>query len=172
MIDAPLALAFGAGMVATVNPCGFAMLPAYLAFFLGSEGASRDSQATVRRSLGVGLSVAGGFLVVFSAVGLAIYHLSASVDRWTPWATIVIGVVLVVLGIADAPRLRARAGAPQARTGRQAADGPVDVRVRRVVRRGIDLVLAAAVHERGGRHLPAGQPRVEPRRVRRLRRSA
>ena len=28
MIEAPIALAFAAGMVATVNPCGFAMLPA------------------------------------------------------------------------------------------------------------------------------------------------
>ena len=100
MIDAPLALAFGAGMVATVNPCGFAMLPAYLAFFLGSEGDARDAQASVRRSLTVGLSVSAGFLAVFSAVGLAIYHLSASVDRWTPWATIVIGIVLVLLGLA------------------------------------------------------------------------
>jgi cytochrome c-type biogenesis protein len=100
VIDAPLALAFGAGMVATVNPCGFAMLPAYLAYFLGAEGADRDTPTTVQRSLRVGLSVSAGFLVVFSAVGLAIYHLSASVDRWTPWATIVIGVVLVVLGIA------------------------------------------------------------------------
>ena len=27
MIDAPLALAFAAGLVATLNPCGFAMLP-------------------------------------------------------------------------------------------------------------------------------------------------
>ena len=100
MIDAPLALAFGAGIVATVNPCGFAMLPAYLAFFLGAEGADRDTRTTVQRSLGVGLAVSGGFLVVFSVVGLAIYHLSASIDRWTPWATIVVGVALVVLGIA------------------------------------------------------------------------
>jgi cytochrome c biogenesis protein CcdA len=100
VIDAPLAIAFGAGMLATVNPCGFAMLPAYLGYFLGVEGHDRDVQASVGRSLGVGLSVSGGFLAVFSVVGLAIYHLSASVDRWTPWATIVIGVVLVVLGIA------------------------------------------------------------------------
>ena len=100
MIDAPLALAFGAGIVATVNPCGFAMLPAYLGFFLGTEGSARDTPTTVQRSLGVGLSVSAGFLVVFSAVGLAIYHLSASVDRWTPWATIVIGAGLVILGIA------------------------------------------------------------------------
>lgn len=100
MIEAPLALAFAAGMLATVNPCGFAMLPAYLGFFLGVEGDERDVQTTVARSLGVGLSVSGGFLVVFSVVGLAIYHLSASVNEWTPWATIVIGVALVVLGVA------------------------------------------------------------------------
>ena len=100
MIDAPLALAFGAGMLATVNPCGFAMLPAYLGYFLGTDAHDKDVQASIGRSLGVGLSVSAGFLVVFSVVGLAIYHLSASFDRWTPWATMVIGVVLVVLGIA------------------------------------------------------------------------
>jgi cytochrome c-type biogenesis protein len=102
VIDAPLALAFGAGMLATVNPCGFAMLPAYLGFFLGLEGGDRDVRASIGRSLGVGLAVAGGFIAVFSVVGLAIYHLSASFDRWTPWATMVIGAGLVVLGIAMA----------------------------------------------------------------------
>ena len=45
MIDAPLAYAFGVGMVATVNPCGFAMLPAYLSFFLGLEGAGDDARS-------------------------------------------------------------------------------------------------------------------------------
>lgn len=100
MIDAPLAIAFGAGMLATVNPCGFAMLPAYLGYFLGQDRGRQDVRATVGRSLGVGLSVSGGFLVVFSLAGLAIYHLSASIDRWTPWATMVIGAGLVVLGLA------------------------------------------------------------------------
>ncbi|MGQ0431869.1 MAG: cytochrome c biogenesis CcdA family protein [Microthrixaceae bacterium] len=100
MINAPLAIAFGSGMLATVNPCGFAMLPAYLSYFLGLDGHDRDVRSSVARSLAVGLSVSAGFLTVFSAVGLAIYHVSASVDRWTPWATIVIGAGLVVLGIA------------------------------------------------------------------------
>jgi len=100
VIEAPLAIAFGSGMLATVNPCGFAMLPAYLGYFLGQDAKDRDVQASIGRSLGVGLSVSAGFLAVFSLVGLAIYHLSASVDRWTPWATIIIGVVLVALGIA------------------------------------------------------------------------
>ena len=31
----PLGYAFGAGMVSSVNPCGFAMLPAYLGLFVG-----------------------------------------------------------------------------------------------------------------------------------------
>lgn len=100
MIDAPLAYAFGAGMITAVNPCGFAMLPAYLGFFLGSDGGKQDGEATVRRSLTVSLSVSLGFLVVFSAVGLATYHLSASVERYTPWATMVIGAGIVVLGVA------------------------------------------------------------------------
>ena len=41
-MDARLALAFSAGMVATVNPCGFALLPAYLSYFLGLEDASQS----------------------------------------------------------------------------------------------------------------------------------
>ncbi len=100
MIEAPFALAFASGMLATVNPCGFAMLPAYLGYFLGVEGGERDVRASVSRSLGVGLSVAAGFLLVFSVVGVAIYHLSASIYGWVPWATIVIGVALAVLGVA------------------------------------------------------------------------
>ena len=100
MIDAPLALAFASGMVATVNPCGFAMLPAYLAYFLGLEGQERDVQAGVSRSLGVGVTVSAGFLLVFGLAGLAIYHLQASIYEWIPWATIVIGLLLVVLGFA------------------------------------------------------------------------
>ena len=33
----PMGYAFGAGMVSTVNPCGFAMLPAYLSLYMGAE---------------------------------------------------------------------------------------------------------------------------------------
>lgn len=102
MIDAPLAFAFGSGMLATVNPCGFAMLPAYLAFFLSAEGGGGDrtGTATIARSLTVGLAVSAGFIAVFSAVGLAVVHLSSRVYDWVPWATIVIGAALAVLGVA------------------------------------------------------------------------
>ena len=62
MIDAPLAYAFGVGMVATVNPCGFAMLPAYLSFFLGLEEADDDTRASVLHALVIGATVTAGFL--------------------------------------------------------------------------------------------------------------
>ena len=61
MIDAPFALALTAGMVATVNPCGFAMLPAYLAYFVGAEDAADDDEDAERcgRGDGLGRPVAG-----------------------------------------------------------------------------------------------------------------
>ena len=37
MIDVDLAFPLAAGLIAAFNPCGFAMLPAYLAYFLGHE---------------------------------------------------------------------------------------------------------------------------------------
>ncbi len=118
MIQAPLALAFAAGMVASVNPCGFPMLPAYLSYFLGLEASDPTTGASVSRSLGVGASVAGGFLAVFALAGLATSHLSAQVERWAPWATIPIGVALVVLGIAMARGLEVRLVLPRPRGGR------------------------------------------------------
>ena len=99
MIGTPLALAFTAGMFAVVNPCGFAMLPAYLSFFLGDD--SDDTPApSVLRAVTVGVSVSAGFAALFAVVGLIVRHISGQVLRWTPWLSVVIGVVLVVMGIA------------------------------------------------------------------------
>lgn len=100
MTEQQLTLAFATGMLAVVNPCGFAMLPAYIGYFLGLEGAPNDTRASVSRSLGVGLSVAGGFIAVFAALGFVVYNLTSTVYEWSAWITMVIGAVLVLLGIA------------------------------------------------------------------------
>lgn len=100
MIDAPIALAFTAGMVATVNPCGFAMLPAYLSFFLGDEESSSSRAEAVSRALAVGATVSGGFLLVFGITGSLFTFASLSVAEYSQWITLVIGTALVVLGIA------------------------------------------------------------------------
>jgi len=41
----PVGYAFGSGMLATVNPCGFALLPAYISLYLGDTGASTIAAA-------------------------------------------------------------------------------------------------------------------------------
>ena len=104
MIDAQYGLAFTAGMVATVNPCGFAMLPAYLGYFLGIEGADRpDDQGTVPallRALLVGAVVSAGFLLLFIVAGALVSWTSFRVGEYSPWLTVVIGLVLTGLGVA------------------------------------------------------------------------
>lgn len=101
MIDAPLALAFASGMVAAVNPCGFAMLPAYVSFFLGKEGdAVQTRSQAVFRAIPVAAAVSLGFVVVFGVVGIALRPISSSVQEYAPWATIVIGIGLVGYGFA------------------------------------------------------------------------
>lgn len=98
MIDGAFAVAFTAGMLATVNPCGFAMLPAYLAFFLGVEGGPDDARASLSKALAVGLSVSAGFAGTFAVIGLVVSHLTDRVYDWAPLLSIAIGIGLVVLG--------------------------------------------------------------------------
>jgi cytochrome c-type biogenesis protein len=70
--DIPFLLAFTGGLVATVNPCGFAMLPAYLSFFLWLDDTapSRDRATAVMQALRVGALVAAGFVLVFGTAAL------------------------------------------------------------------------------------------------------
>ena len=71
MIDVDLAFPLSAGVVAAFNPCGFAMLPAYLSYFLGVEaGEERSSATSATRGLAVGLTLSAGFVFLFGLVGL------------------------------------------------------------------------------------------------------
>lgn len=101
MIDAPLAFAFTVGMVAAVNPCGFAMLPAYLSFFLGTgDEGDDDPVRSVGRAVVTSLSLAAGFVAVFLTVGSL---LNAGVDGirdLLPWFVIVVGLAMIGIGVA------------------------------------------------------------------------
>jgi cytochrome c biogenesis protein CcdA len=90
-------LAFGAGLVAALNPCGFAMLPAYLALVVRGERVGQ--LAAVGRALAATAMMAAGFVVVFGGFGLLTVSAAATVQRYLPYVTVVIGIVLVALGI-------------------------------------------------------------------------
>ena len=97
----PLGFAFGAGMVASVNPCGFAMLPAYLGLYLGGEdehGVQPSTPARIRRGLLIGGVVTAGFVVLFGVAGIVIGAGAQSVARFFPWIGLSIGVVLAFGG--------------------------------------------------------------------------
>ena len=98
MLNGPFALALTAGMAATVNPCGFALLPAYLSAFVGLDDSTARTTA-VARGMKVSLVLTAGFITVFGIFGLVISGVASELQRYLPWATIVIGIGLVGLGI-------------------------------------------------------------------------
>lgn len=96
-----LAFALVAGTLAAVNPCGFAMLPAYLSLFV--VGADSDARPpawmAVARALTATGSMTLGFVAVFGVFGLVLTPVASTVQRWLPIVTVIIGVGLTVLGV-------------------------------------------------------------------------
>lgn len=90
-------LAFAAGMVAAFNPCGFAMLPAYLTLVVQRDSTGRP--AAVARALAATVAMALGFLAVFGAFGALTVSLASTVQRYMPYVTLVVGAVLLALGV-------------------------------------------------------------------------
>jgi cytochrome c-type biogenesis protein len=95
-----LAFAFVAGTVATANPCGFALLPAYLAQQLHPDKSSPQASAALMRALLVGAITTAGFLLVFGTIGGAITLGARLLVDLLPWASLAIGAALMVAGIA------------------------------------------------------------------------
>ena len=101
LVEASFLFAFTAGLASAVNPCGFAMLPAYLGLYLGNneEGAESGSQATLLgRALLIGGAVTAGFIVLFGVVGTAIGLGASFIAQVLPWVGLTIGILLAVAG--------------------------------------------------------------------------
>ncbi len=115
MTGSTVSFAFVAGTVATVNPCGFALLPAYLARRVGVEDGARPSADAVSRALLVGGVTTAGFMLVFGTIGTAIGLGARELTRALPWAGLVIGVALVLAGAAVLAGAHLRLRLPQLR---------------------------------------------------------
>lgn len=92
-----LSLAVGAGLLAALNPCGFALLPAWLTLVVDRTGAG-DRRGAVGRAVGLTAAMTVGFVGVFGAFGALVVPLALSLERYLPWVTVVIGLALVVGG--------------------------------------------------------------------------
>lgn len=115
-----MSLSFIRGLVAAVNPCGFILLPTYLMYFLGlSGGAPGTQRASILRALKVSAAVSTGFISVFFVAGLISYNFTSFIDQNSKYATGVIGVGLLVLGVAMLRGYKLPFMTPQLNTGKK-----------------------------------------------------
>jgi cytochrome c biogenesis protein CcdA len=98
----PFGYSFGAGMVSTVNPCGFSMLPAYLSLYLGDRDDGTASSHFIRRggkALLIATAVTLGFTVLFSFFGIILWAGGYALMQYLPWFGFFVGSVLACLGL-------------------------------------------------------------------------
>jgi cytochrome c-type biogenesis protein len=97
----PFGWAYAAGAVASVNPCGFFMLPAYLSYQLASgphHGPAASGLVRALQALMLGLAATLGFITVMAAAGLVIGATGQRLVRAFPYAGILVGAGLAALG--------------------------------------------------------------------------
>ncbi len=94
--DGALALALAAGVVAALNPCGFALLPAYLSLFVLEDQQSRPR--AVARALRATAAMTAGFAGVFALFGLAVAPVASTVQQYLPGLTVVLGIAIAGAG--------------------------------------------------------------------------
>ena len=92
-----MGFAFGAGLVAVLNPCGFAMLPAYMTLVV--RGDATGQLNALGRAAVATIEMVLGFMTVFGTFGLLTVSVASAVQRYLPYVTVLIGVSLVVLGV-------------------------------------------------------------------------
>ncbi|MCI0371192.1 MAG: cytochrome c biogenesis protein CcdA [candidate division NC10 bacterium] len=94
-----LSFAFSVGWFAALNPCGFAMLPAYVAYLLGREGKEGHAPRSVLAGILGGVAMTFGVVLVLAGVGGMISAVGTAIARFFPWFNILVGLVLAALGI-------------------------------------------------------------------------
>ena len=98
-IEGNFAYSFILGVLAAVNPCGFVLLPTYLIFFLGTrEEPNLDTSQRLRRALVVSSGISIGFLAIFFVIGVISRLFTQWIEMNAKYASLAIGVVLVVGG--------------------------------------------------------------------------
>jgi cytochrome c biogenesis protein CcdA len=98
----PVGYAFGAGMVASVNPCGFFLLPSYISYHLGTEEADfyqLSTRTRIYKALLLGGVATIGFVVIFAVTGVLISAGGQWLIRVFPFAGVAIGAAMVLLGL-------------------------------------------------------------------------
>src|SRR6266550_6866638 len=94
---APFGYAFVAGMIASVNPCGFVLLPAYLGYYLGDDRGARGGTGQMGRALAVSAAMTASFALLFGLAGILAGLAASALSSSLPWTGTAVGVGLILL---------------------------------------------------------------------------
>jgi cytochrome c-type biogenesis protein len=123
----PVGYALIAGMIASVNPCGFVLLPAYLGYYLGDGSGSLGARRQLGRALLVSVTVTASFALLFGLAGILAGLAASALASALPYIGVTVGAGLLLLGgllasghevnLRLAPRIAHRIGPASRRRG-------------------------------------------------------
>lgn len=95
-----LGLAFTSGAVAFLNPCSFALLPAFISYFMGKEEMieTETRLGGALKGIKFGFLSTLGFATVFLGIGGLVSWVGPQIRSFIPPVLLVVGIVLIVLG--------------------------------------------------------------------------
>jgi len=102
MSSGQISLALLAGILASFNPCGFALLPAYVGLLVLGDSNSETKSSTARsyfRAIKFSFAMAIGLVTVFGSFALLISPFTNSIERYLPYVTFLIGTTLMILSV-------------------------------------------------------------------------
>jgi cytochrome c biogenesis protein CcdA len=87
-----LFLILNAGFVTLLTPCGYILLPAFLAYYLGED-------ATFMDALRGGLLCVLGIFLVFGSAGLLVVLAAPVLQRAVPYLPLIAGLIILLFGV-------------------------------------------------------------------------
>jgi cytochrome c-type biogenesis protein len=83
---------FTAGVFVLFSPCGYALLPGYISYYLGSE-------VTIPRALRGGAASTAGLIAIFSFIGLGSSLIGGLIKPYITLFPVFAAVILIILGV-------------------------------------------------------------------------
>ena len=97
-VDTAFTIAFVAGVFATFNPCGFAMLPAYLSLAILDAQKLTSRRTQIFKALKFSGLMGLGIVGVFAIFSLVIFPISTSIQKYLPYVTSFLGLLILLFG--------------------------------------------------------------------------
>ncbi len=100
----PFGFAFIAGLIASLNPCGFIMLPAYIGIFISDKNTIKNQSKfhQIQIIFSVSISMGLGFLFVFGSIGIVISLGRDIISEYVNlfhWIGFILGFMLIFTGL-------------------------------------------------------------------------